>query len=141
MQQFIDQAAPNLGETFTPTYAAYALNEQGVLTLVGGQFVVQAEDDSADYARQRLAEQIAGLTELDADLIYEPAYMFGSGAESVPGSFASVSIPADDGMPMKISFAAIDTATAHHMIYIVSTESAPMQALVEQLFALIQGAA
>jgi hypothetical protein len=141
MQEFIDQASPNLGETFTPTYAAYALNEQGVLTLVGGQFVVQAEDDSADYARQRLAEQIAGLAELDAAFIYEPAYTFGSGANAIPGAFASVSIPAEDGMPMKVSFAAIDTATAHHMIYIVSTESAPMQALVEQLFALIQGTA
>ena len=61
LQRFIDQASPNLGAAFTPTYAAYAFEVYGLLTLVGGQFIVEAGDDRHDYARQQLQAQIAAL--------------------------------------------------------------------------------
>jgi hypothetical protein len=140
VQQFVDQVSPNLGETFMPTYAGYAVDDIGALTLIGGQFVVQASEDSADYSRQRLQEQIPGLTALDANLEYEPEYTFGSESGAVPGALAFLSLTDNNGVPMKINFAAIDTATAHHMIYVVNTDTAPMQGLVEQLFLLLQPA-
>jgi hypothetical protein len=141
IQQFIDDAASNLGETFTPTYAAYGVGDEGgTLTLMGGQFTMQAEDARADYARQLLEEQIDGLRLLDANAVYDADYQFGAGADGVPGALATLSVTGEDGEPMQVRFAAIDTATAHHMIYSVNTMDTPTLNLIDQFFALIAAA-
>jgi hypothetical protein len=141
IQQFIDDAASNLGETFTPTYAAYGVGDEGgTLTLMGGQFTMQAEDARADYARQLLEEQIDGLRLLDANAVYDADYLFGTGTDGVAGALATLSVTGEDGEPMQVRFAAIDTATAHHMIYSVNTMDTPTLNLIYQFFALIAAA-
>lgn len=137
LQHFVDGTPTSIDETFTPTYAAYSIDSDGyTLILLGGQFIVQAEDEHPDYARLWLEAQVTGFSEID-DLVYEPEYVFGTGAQSIPGALMSIPWSAADDQPIMNHFAAIDTVSAHHLIYIVSSADASAQTLVEQLFALI----
>lgn len=141
VQQLVETLSEGFDETVTPTYAAYAIDSEGVkLMLLGGQFIVPAEDERPDYARLWLEERMADLSEIVVDLAYEPDYVFGTGAQSIPGALMSIPWTAEDGQQMMSHFTAIDTSTAHHMIHIIRSTDAPGQALVEQLFALLQGA-
>jgi hypothetical protein len=136
IQMIVDQVSQEMGELFSPSFAGYALDGQGSgLTLIGGQFTPPAEADRPNYARQRLHDLIQGEGE---GIVYEPEHIFGSEARPIPGALMELKRTDESGKPVLVTIAAIDTATAHHLVYLVSSDIPAMSALRDQFFALLQ---
>jgi hypothetical protein len=128
LQTFVDEVLERLGDDFVSDVAAYRSDGQGYgLRLVIGRFRYSAENDSPNYAQQRLhdlAQKIGA--------VYQPGHIFGSGSSVVPGALVELKLSDEAGSPRLVNILAIDTARTHHLIYITSSDTPAMRAWLKQ---------